>query len=308
MTNGDDRLFCMPGPPFLTPPMFCAICAFISDLWAIIENSCLKFRTTCDTTIVQRQLVYTGLYDPMQLQREAPDPLYLQIKDGLIAAIRSGQFEPHQRLPSERELSEQYNVSRMTVRQALLSLVRDGVIYTRVGKGTFVADAKIDQQLRTLTGFSQDVTARGGRPSSRVIEARVVGAAPDVAAALRMMPQSEVIRLARLRLSDDLPLAVETAHLPFARFSGLLAHDFAAESLYAVLEREYGLALTQAEQVLEAVVANAEELRLLELTPPAAVMRMQRLTVDSEGEPVEFVLSSYRGDRYKFRFTLQAGR
>ncbi|MFN3979189.1 MAG: UTRA domain-containing protein, partial [Caldilinea sp.] len=79
-------------------------------------------------------------------------------------------------------------------------------------------------------------------------------------------------------------------------------------SLYAVLEREYGLALTQAEQVLEAVVANAEELRLLELTPPAAVMRMQRLTVDSEGEPVEFVLSSYRGDRYKFRFTLQAGR
>lgn len=253
-------------------------------------------------------MVYTGLYDSMQLQRQAPDPLYQQIKDGLIAAIRAGDFAADQRLPSERELSEQYAVSRMTVRQALLALVRDGVIYARVGKGTFVAAPKIDQQLRTLTGFSQDVTARGSRPASRVLDARVVGAAPEVAAALRIMPQSEVFRLARLRLADDLPLAVETAHLPFARFPGLLAHDFAAESLYAVIEHEYGLALTQAEQVLEAAVAGADELGPLELTPPAAVMRMQRLTVDSEGAPVEFVLSSYRGDRYKFRFALQAGR
>jgi GntR family transcriptional regulator len=80
------------------------------------------------------------------------------------------------------------------------------------------------------------------------------------------------------------------------------------ESLYGVLEQEYGVALTEAEQVLEAAVADVDEVRLLELTPPAAVMRMQRLTVDSEGEPVEYVLSSYRGDRYKFRFHLQAGR
>jgi len=244
----------------------------------------------------------------MQLQREAPDPLYQQIKESLTVAIRAGEFEPHQRLPSERELSEQYGVSRMTVRQALQALVRDGLLYTRVGKGTFVAEPKIDQQLRRLTGFSQDVTARGGKPSSRVLEAQVVEATPEVAAALRMTPGSEVIRLTRLRLSNDTPLAIETAHLPFARFSGLLSHDFAVESLYMVLGQEYGVALTEAEQVLEAAVADVDEVRLLELTPPAAVMRMQRLTVDSEGEPVEYVLSTYRGDRYKFRFHLQAGR
>jgi len=244
----------------------------------------------------------------MQLQREAPDPLYQQIKERLILAIRSGEFEPHQRLPSERELSEQYGVSRMTVRQALQALVRDGLLYTRVGKGTFVAEPKIDQQLRRLTGFSQDVTARGGKPGSRVLEAQVIEATPEVAAALRMTPNSEIIRLMRLRLSNGTPLAIETAHLPFARFPGLLSHDFAVESLYGVLEQEYGVALTEAEQVLEAAVADVDEVRLLELTPPAAVMRMQRLTVDSEGEPVEYVLSSYRGDRYKFRFHLQAGR
>lgn len=235
-------------------------------------------------------------------------PLYIQIREILQRQIEAGVFAVGERLPSERQLSEQYAVSRMTARQALLALVRDGVIFARVGKGTFVAAPKIDQQLRTLTGFSQDVKARGSRPSSRVLEARVVAATPEVAAALQITPQSEVIRLARLRLSDNLPLAVESAHLPFARFPGLLAHDFAQESLYAVLEQEYGLALTQAEQVLEAVIADAEEQALLELTSPAAVMRMQRLTVDSDGAPVEFVLSSYRGDRYKFRFALQAGR
>jgi len=252
-------------------------------------------------------VVYTGLYESMELQREAPDPLYQQIIDDLTAAIQAGRFEPHQRLPSERELSEQYQVSRMTVRHALLALAREGIIYTRVGKGTFVAEPKIDQQLRTLTGFTQDVTARGSQPASRVLAASVVPATPEVAAALRLPPQAEVVRLTRLRLSDGVPLAVETTHLPFARFAGLLVHDFAAESLYAVLEDEYGVALTHAEQVLEAAVGDAGENELLEVTPPAAVMRMQRLTVDSAGEPVEFVLSTYRGDRYKFRFALQAG-
>ncbi|MBW7882041.1 MAG: GntR family transcriptional regulator [Caldilineaceae bacterium] len=243
----------------------------------------------------------------MRLQREAPDPLYMQLKEALMAEIRDGLYESHQRLPSERELAEQYGVSGMTVRQALLALVREGVIYTRVGKGTFVAEPKIDQQLRTLTGFSQDVRARGGRPVSRVLGAHVVNADPEVAAALRVAPHSEVIRLARLRLADELPLAIEVTHLPFLRFPDLLTHDFAVESLYGVLEQEYGVALTVAEQAIEAAVAEPYECDMLNLAPPAAVMRMQRLTIDSAGTPVEYVVSTYRGDRYKYRFTLQTG-
>src|SRR5512138_3336271 len=117
----------------------------------------------------------------MRLYREAPDPLYAQLKESLAAEITSGRYRPHQRLPSERELSVQFHVSRMTVRQALLELVRDGTIYTRVGKGTFVAEPKIDQQLRALTGFSQEVRARGSKPSSRVLEARVASATADSA-------------------------------------------------------------------------------------------------------------------------------
>jgi len=241
----------------------------------------------------------------MRLHREAPDPLYLQLKDSLVSEITSGRYRSHQRLPSERELADRFKVSRMTVRQALLELARDGTIYTRVGKGTFVAEPKIDQQLRTLTGFSQDVRARGGKPSSRVLEARAIAASPEVAAALRISPGAEVILLSRLRLADDVPLAIEMAYLPFDRFPSLLSHDFAYESLYDVLENEYKLALTQADQSLEAALAGPREIELLELTPPAAVLKMQRLTFTADGTPIEYVLSTYRGDRYKFRSVLQ---
>jgi GntR family transcriptional regulator len=217
-------------------------------------------------------------------------------------------YHAHQRLPSERELSNQYHVSRMTARQALVELAREGTIYTRVGKGTFVAASKINQQLRALTGFSEDVRARGQRPSSRVLEAKVVPAPPDVTAALHLMPQAEVVLLARLRLADDLPLAVEKAYLSQARVPGLLEHDFSVESLYEVLENVFSFRLVFAEQTIEAALADQRELELLELTPPAAVLRMQRLTIASDGVPVEYVLSTYRGDCYRFRSTLQSGK
>jgi GntR family transcriptional regulator len=241
----------------------------------------------------------------MQLSREAPDPLYLQLKDTLVAEIKAGHYLVHQRLPSERELSERYKVSRMTARQALLDLARDGLVYTRVGKGTFVAELKIDQQLRTVTGFSQDIRARGSQPSSVVLEAKVIPATPEVAAALRLLAGAEVIALARVRLADGNPLAVETAYLPFMLCPNLLHHDFSIESLYSILEKEYGFLLTQADQTIEAALATPQEAELLKLTPPAAMLHMERLTVRQDGQPIEYVLSTYRGDRYKFCSQLQ---
>ncbi len=244
----------------------------------------------------------------MRLQRESPDPLYSQLKESLVSDISAGQYAPHQRLPSERELSIRYNVSRMTVRQALLELARDGIIYTRTGKGTFVAEPKIDQRLRTLSGFTQDVNARGGRPSSRVLEFKVISATPDIAAAIGLTPGTEVYMLSRLRLADGVPLALETAYLPFRMFPGLLKHDFTVESLYSVLENEYNCPLTQAEQTIESALAVKREADLLEVATPAAVFRMQRLSMTNDGLPVEYVVSVYRGDRYKFHSVLLQSR
>lgn len=240
----------------------------------------------------------------MPLHREAPNPLYIQVKETLLDEIRSGQYQPHDRLPSERELSSRFDVSRMTVRQALLDMAREGAIYARVGRGTFVAAPKIDQQLRTLTSFSQDVRSRGSQPASQVLEARETAASPEVATTLRLATGAPVLVLSRLRLADGMPLAIETANLPLALCPDLFQHDFAAESLYQVLRADYGIEPAQAEQTIEAALAAPREAELLELTPPAAVLRMQRLTRDGSGLPVEYVHSTYRSDRYKFRSIL----
>lgn len=240
-----------------------------------------------------------------QLFRESPNPLYTQLRDWLMNEIASGNFLPDQRLPSERELAVRFTVSRMTVRQALLDLAREGVVYTRTGKGTYVSEPKINQRLQALSGFSQDVSARGGKPTSRVLEFKTVQPAPEIAKALRLQPDQQVIILSRLRLADGVPMALETTFLPFDRFPNLFNHNFSYESLYSVLESEYHCVLTQAEQTIEAALASKHEIELLALPSPSAIFKMERLTKTSDGAPVEYVLSSYRADRYKFHSDLQ---
>jgi len=240
----------------------------------------------------------------MKLKREAPTPLYVQLRNALTAQITQGDYEAHQQLSSERELCEQFNVSRTTVRQAIADLMYGGLVYSRAGKGTFVSEPKISQQLRTLTGFSQDVNVRGGAPSSRVLQASIVPATPQLAETLQIAPDTEVVLLSRLRLADGIPLAIENAYLRHSLCPHILKHDFTNESLYKVLERDYALRLVRSEQTIEAGLAGAEELRLLQMPSPAAVLKMERLTYTDQNVLVEYTRSSYRGDRYTFRTTL----
>lgn len=240
----------------------------------------------------------------VRLKRNHPLPLYAQLKESLRADIIAGRLHAHQQLPSERELCARFQVSRMTVRQALLDLTREGMIYSRAGKGTFASEPKIDQQLKALSGFSQDMQTRGSKPSSRVLEAKLELAKEQLAQLLGILPGAEVVLLTRVRISDDLPLAIETVHIPHTLVPNLLRHDFARESLYAVLEHEYGYRLTRAEQTIEAALARSREAALLRLTSPAPVLVMERLTYTDQGILIEHVHSIYRGDRYKFHSTL----
>jgi GntR family transcriptional regulator len=241
----------------------------------------------------------------MKLKREAPTPLYLQLKNTLVADIDAGQYRPHQRLLSERELGEKFKVSRMTVRQALTEMIREGILYTQVGKGTFVSEPKIDQQLRNLTGFSQEISTRGARPSSKVLSAQVVPANAHMASVLKVMQGAEVVELSRLRLSNELPLCIEVAHIPHYLCPNILKNDFSQESLYRVFQSDYGHRLVRAEQTMEASLANVHELELLQMTSPASVLRIERFTYNQQDILLEYVTSAYRGDLYKFRLTLQ---
>lgn len=241
---------------------------------------------------------------PYSLDPQSPVPLYVQLKDALYRLIRKGILKPHDRLPSERELGEEYGISRMTARQALQGLVRDGLLYTRIGKGTYVGEIRIEQD-RSLTGFSEEMTRHGLKPSSIVLEACVIPASTEIASALAIDENSGVVRISRLRKANDELIALEIVHLPKDYCPDLLDHDFATESLYQVLRQEYGIQLVTAEQTVEAALANETELQMLQLRPPAAVLRMRRITRSEQGKIVEYTDSVYRGDRYKLTAALQ---
>lgn len=242
----------------------------------------------------------------MKLRREAPTPLYLQLKNALVADIDAGHYKPHDRLMSERELGEKFKVSRMTVRQALTDMIRDGILYTQVGKGTYVSESKIKQELQTLTGFTQDMAARGTVASGQVLEARLLTATLTLAAIFSVPMNTDLVLLSRLRLSDDMPLAIEEAYIRHQVCPGILAHDFSRESLYNVLATQYNTILVRAEQTMEASLATAKEAELLRVTPPSPVLRIERLSYNEQNLLVEYVKSTYRGDRYKFHTTLQS--
>lgn len=239
------------------------------------------------------------------LDRQGPTPIFEQVKALLESAIAGGELSPHQRIPSERELSLALGASRMTIRQALMALTTEGSLYTRSGKGTYVAERKIEQPLQRLTSFTEDIRARGFRPASRVLDQELVPASLEMAAALAMRPGAEVVRVRRLRLADDRPLAIETAHLPHAICPGVLQLDLSAISLYEMLRTRYDIELRSAKQTIEASQPDAEERRLLELPRAVPVLRIHRLTSSGEGRPVEFVRSVYRGDRFQLHVELR---
>lgn len=234
------------------------------------------------------------------MNREAPIPLYYQIRTKLLEAIENGQLKPGDRVPSERELTEAYGVSRMTARQAVAELETLGYLQRVQGKGTFVSSPKLDQPLAGLTSFSEEMRRRGLEPGALVLSAEQVPAGRRVGQVLGRGETAPVFRLERLRLADGQPMAVETAYVPVELCPDMLSRHFEHQSLYKILREQYGIGLVQATQRLEAVAADAYEADLLGVHVGTPLLMLERISRNEAGEPVEFVRSLYRGDRYRF--------
>lgn len=239
----------------------------------------------------------------IELDRETSTPLYLQVKAWMLAQIDAGVFRPHRRIPSERALSERFGISRMTVRQALLELIQEGRLYARVGKGTFIAEPPISQPLQGLTGFSEDMRARGIVASSRVLRVEIVPAPVESRHALRLRTGDRVLVLQRLRLADGSPLTIETAHLAFPGIERLATLDL-SHSLYDILRADFGIVPASAEMEAVARRARAQEIALLDMPGDIAVLALERTTFDLDGRPFEHTTSVFRGDRYRLTMHL----
>jgi GntR family transcriptional regulator len=243
--------------------------------------------------------------DISNLDRQSSTPLYLQIRDLLLQAIERNELPPRQQAPSERELSTLTGVSRMTVRQALQSLVAEGWLYTVPGRGTFVADSsKIEQNLRQLTGFTEELQSQGFTPGSQVLSTELIPAEEEIAAVLKIEPGAALIRITRLRLANGVPVALEAAHLVQAMFLGLERNDFNSQSLYEVLQAQYQLRPVRADQTIEANQVDPMTAKLLAISTDRPVLSMERITYTADDQPFEYVRSVYRADYFRLRVEL----
>ncbi|MCR4281696.1 MAG: GntR family transcriptional regulator [Bauldia sp.] len=239
------------------------------------------------------------------LDEQSPTPLYLQLQRLVQELIRAGKLEVDAALPSERDLARQLGISRVTVRKALAGLVEKGVLVQRWGSGTFIAPSMhVEEALSRLSSFTDDMLARGLIPAAIVIERSSGQSSPKESMALGLSPGEPVSRLRRLRLAGGIPMAIEHAVVP-ARF--LPDPEAVESSLYAALNAR-GHAPRRALQRLHAVLLNAAQAKLLQVTAASAALYIERRSFLASGEAVEFTSSYYRGDAYDFVAELSIGQ
>ena len=227
-------------------------------------------------------------------------PLYIQIAEGLISQIESGTLTPGEQLPPERDLSETLGVNRMTLRRALGVLESQGLILRKHGIGTFIAESKIDRQMDVVFRFTSGMQNRGLTPGAEMISFEEVPAESVLAKDLAIPNSAPVHSFVRLRSINHEPVMLESYKIPLERFPGLDRYDLEGQSIYEIMESEYGVPIARARQSFEPVTASDFEAELLDINFGDALMLETRLSYDSSNRPIEYGKDRYRGDRFRF--------
>jgi GntR family transcriptional regulator len=231
-------------------------------------------------------------------------PLYSQVRERLRERIADGTYTPHARLPSESEIGTLLGVSRITVRQALGDLQKEGVIVKVPGKGTFVAETRPSQELARLEGFGEAMSRKGHRIVNRVVKHALVEASPLVAARLRVAPGAPVTEIHRVRWLDREPVSFEITYLPPAIGERLRGENLAERDIFLILEADYGIALGHADIQIGAINADAALASALRVDPGAALLRIERLTWTADGVPLDFEYLYVRGEAFQYALRL----
>ncbi len=236
----------------------------------------------------------------MKITRSSPIPLHVQLKEVLKRTLEDGTYKPGDRFFSEKEVVEKYGVSRLTVRRVMDDLLREGLITRVPGKGTFVAKPKFVEKLTELVGFTQDMMRKGLIPSTRLLEKGIVSPPKEIRELLQLGKGERALFLRRVRYASGEPMALQTAYIPLKFFSGIEKVDFEKESLYDTFKR-FGRPPAWAKQDMEAtLIKDEEQARLLGVASGSAGMLSERLTYDLEGNPIEFTVTLFRGENYRF--------
>jgi len=227
-------------------------------------------------------------------------PLYAQVENVIIDRIANGLLPVGSRLPSEDSLVEEHAVSRTTVRAAIQSLIQRGLVEIRRGKGTFVTQPKITQELTELTGFVEDMQALGRHPTAKVLDQRIVPSDDLVARRLALRPGASVVRIQRVRLADGEPLSFDETYLPKDLGEKVMADNLKTDPIFSLLEQKYHTPLVEAEYQLEAVCADATVAKALRIGLGSAIFLIERTSYSIGHRPVDYEKLHYRGDQIRF--------
>jgi GntR family transcriptional regulator len=229
----------------------------------------------------------------MRLDVDSPIPLHIQIREFLRKKIDDGGYT--ERIPSEKELMEMFSVSRTTVREAVSSLVREGVLEKIHGKGTFIADTTINEWLGSIRSFTETVQNMGMKPGILLLS-HALGNDLEIGT---ILGATEYYSIERLRLADDIPIAIERHNYPVEIGRKLATYDLNQVTIYSVLEQNK-VVLHTGEQRITAMPASKADAKLLDISENACVLVVERTIYDPSGKVVEYYSSTLRADRFAF--------
>ncbi|MED1203299.1 GntR family transcriptional regulator [Heyndrickxia acidicola] len=233
------------------------------------------------------------------IDKNSPIPIYFQIQEYVREKIKKQEWERGSVIPSERILTEAFEVSRMTIRQAIQGLVDEGILVRKRGSGTYVNDQKVEQPLQSMMSFTRLMESTGMKAAARVLSFTERKATETEANVLEIETGSRVIHLERIRLGNEIPIAIETSVIPKSLAKGL-TKAAAEHSLYQFLQEKAGLQFGEARQSIEAVSADERTAELLDIAPGSPILLIERVASLKNGLPFEYVHSFYAGNRFKF--------
>ncbi|MBP2100242.1 GntR family transcriptional regulator [Enterococcus rivorum] len=226
-------------------------------------------------------------------------PIYIQIHDKIKEDIEKGVWTIGDRLPSERELAIHFNVSRMTLRQAIQTLADEGILERKIGSGTYVARKKVQEKMTGTTSFTDIMISQNKQPSSRTVSYFVAKPSSSEMEKLSLKENEYILRMERIRFADGIPICFEVASIPYSLIDQYSKSEI-SNSLYKTLEEKGGNKIGHANQTISAMLASEQIAEYLEVKRGDAILRLSQLSYFEDGTPFEYVRTQYVGNRFEF--------
>lgn len=239
------------------------------------------------------------------INKSVPVPLYFQLKEMIVKEIKNGSYPVDSVIPTEVEISEHFNLSRTTVRQAIMELVNEGWLNRKKSKGTYVSRPSLKQDfIQRLETFSDQINRLGMIPRTEVLDLQVIIADKIIADKLGLKEGDQVVYLFRRRFADDLPVVLVETYLPYVECGFILNKDLSRESLYKTLSVKEKTKIYASHRIVQAIAADSKTAGLLKIEKGSPVHFFESVSTNVMGERMEYSLAKYRGDKNKFEVTV----